>query len=209
MHGICRIFGAGEPGGPSFVPQEADILIAADGGYLRLRELGLMADVILGDFDSAPNPGQGIALNPIKDETDMQAAVNYARTLGCRRFHIYGGLGGRLSHTLANIQMLAALSQVGCEVTLFGRNCTVTAITDGQMTFPAAQEGYLSVFAHSECCTGVYESGLKYRLDDATLRNGFALGVSNEFIGENSCVGVKSGTLILMIEEKEKGTEES
>ena len=49
---ICYIFGAGE-----FVPcnitlTESDLVIAADGGYDHLLQIGLRADVVIGDFDS-------------------------------------------------------------------------------------------------------------------------------------------------------------
>ena len=49
---------------------------------------------------------------------------------------------------------------------------------------------------------GVYERGLKYPLEDATLVKENPLGVSNEFTGKESMVSVKEGMLLLIGEER-------
>lgn len=55
----------------------------------------------------------------------------------------------------------------------------------------------MSVFSWSEKSEGVYLRKLKYELNDAVLTNSFPLGVSNEFIGEESSITVKKGTLLV------------
>ena len=50
--GCCIIIGAGECTGLLQPVEEADCLIAADGGLAHVKNLGLTPDVILGDFDS-------------------------------------------------------------------------------------------------------------------------------------------------------------
>ena len=59
----------------------------------------------------------------------------------------------------------------------------------------------ISVFSMTDVSTGIWEKGLKYTLDDAALKNDKALGVSNEFIGEESSISVQEGTLLVMWEE--------
>ena len=199
---ICYIFGAGGHYGLPPVPAPGDFVIAADGGLTYLEQHGLPPDLVIGDFDSLPKiPQSGvntIVLPKEKDDTDMVAALREGKNRGYRVFHIYGGTGGRLDHTLANIQCIADLAQKGFQGYLFDRNTVITAIHNDNLTFPASAHGTVSVFAHTETCTGVYERGLKYPLTDAMLTNTYPLGVSNEFTGVNSEISVGSGTLIVI-----------
>lgn len=201
---ICVIFGAGTefPDKISF-PESERLIIAADGGLNKLKELGITPDRVVGDLDSldrAPENGDFTLLPHIKDTTDTFEAVQIGIKEGFTEFQIYGGTGGRLDHTLANIQLAAQLSQNGCKALVYGRNYVVTAVTDGVLRLPARDGGYISVFAHSDECTGVTIRGLFYEVSDVTLKNDFALGVSNEFIGKPAEISVKQGTLIVYYE---------
>ena len=55
-NGTCYIFGAGEKTSCTIDLESKDLVIAADGGYDYLVDLGLRADVVLGDFDSVTSP---------------------------------------------------------------------------------------------------------------------------------------------------------
>ena len=192
---ICYIFGAGSFFDDKPSPAAEDYVIAADGGYRYTQELGVTPDLIIGDFDSlgkAPDFPNVIKLKPEKDETDLAER-------GCTEFRIYGGTGGkRTDHTIANLQLLAYLSCKKLRGFLYGENEIFTAITDTQISFPSSMSGYISVFAHSNTCEGVTIKGLKYELDNYTLTNNIALGVSNEFTGTESYIKVKNGTLIIV-----------
>lgn len=200
---LCYIVGAGEFSG-GFIPEKDDFVIAADGGYEHLKNAGIRADIIIGDFDSLserPSHQTIIELSKEKDDTDMMAALREGLARGYKSFMLYGGMGGRLDHTLANIQLLAYISQNGSRGYLIGSDMTITAITDGAIELPARQSGYISAFSHSDTSTGVYEKGLKYRLDDAVLHSSYPLGVSNEFIGKPAVISVKKGTLVITIQK--------
>jgi thiamine pyrophosphokinase len=197
----CILVGAGSFDGMLIRPQDGDLVIAADGGYTYLKELGIEPDVLLGDFDSLKRVPEHRHLerhSPIKDDTDMALAAAYAMEQGYRRFLIYGGLGGRLDHTIGNLQLLIGLSRQGAEAYLIGEGNIITAITQERVTFSSEAEGMISVFCMSEPAHGVWERGLKYTLTDATLVCDKALGVSNEFTGQESFIEVRGGTLVLM-----------
>ena len=198
--GVCYIVGAGENFGLDFDPGEEDFVIAVDAGFWFLEDRGLRMDLVIGDFDTLhyiPKHPNVIALEPEKDDTDMLAAVREGARAGYRRFCLYCGTGGRLEHTMANLQMLAGMSREGMEGFLFGRDSVITAVTDNSLAFPGGTSGYVSVFSHSGQSAGVYLEGLKYRLEDALLTNGYPLGVSNEFTGEESRISVRDGTLLV------------
>lgn len=201
---ICVIFGAGNefpddielPGGDLF-------FIAADGGLNTMKRLGLTPQHIVGDLDSLDTqPDEEIftRLPHIKDTTDTLEAVKIGQAHGCTEFHIFGGTGGRFDHTLANIQLAAMLSQQGQQAFIYGHNYVLTAVTDGAISLPCRESGFVSVFAHSDVCRGVGITGLMYELENAELKNTFALGVSNEFIGKPAEITVQSGTLCIYYE---------
>ena len=128
----------------------------------------------------------------------MHAAVDTGIGKGYAEFHIYGACGGRLDHTLANIQLLASLAERRMKAFIHDGETVVTAVCNGSICFPKNCEGYISVFSHTEKCTGVYIRGLKYTLENAMLSNSFPLGVSNEFIGCNSEIVIGNGTAIII-----------
>lgn len=205
MDKICYIVGAGEDCGLDFVPKSDDLVIAADGGYAVLEAARIAPHVVIGDFDSlgaAPKEDRVITLPTVKDVTDTYAAIDYALERGYDTFYLYGCTGGRVDHTIANIQTAAALAAQGKRCLIFSKTQIITAISSETVTFSEQSEGFLSVFAHSDICKGVCLKGLKYELDGAELTNGFPLGVSNEFIGKKATVTIGSGTAILVYDRK-------
>ena len=197
----CLIFAAGEYFETAPRIDSGDYIIAADGGYDYLCALGIVPDIAVGDFDSAAAiPPDSITkrLAAEKDETDTAAAINLALEKGFKALHIYGGTGGRLDHTLANIQCLAGLTERGCTGFLYGEDTVITAVKNGSLSFPNGGRGIVSVFSHSDESTGVFETGLKYSLDNATLKNNVCLGISNELTDAPARISVESGTLIVM-----------
>ena len=177
-------------------------MIAADAGLRYLEEMNIVPDLIVGDFDTlnyVPEKDNVLKLPAEKDDTDMFMAVKEGIKAGYAEFHIYCGTGGRIDHTIANLQMLSYLSENGMQGYLFHKDCVFTMITNRELAFEAVDSGYVSVFSHTEKSTGVYLRNLKYELNDAVLTNSFPLGVSNEFIGKESSISVKNGTLLISV----------
>lgn len=198
---VCYVIGAGDFHGPLPDVRPSDFVIAADGGYTHWHAQGGRIDLLVGDFDSLPSMPEDVetmALPVEKDDTDMLAALRVGLARGYRLFHLYGGTGGRLDHTLANIQCLAYLTTQGARGFLHSQDDILTAFADGAIAFPAGSEGILSVFSLTDQSTGVYETGLKYALDNATIANTFPVGVSNEFTGSPCRVSVRKGTLLAL-----------
>lgn len=204
MSKTCYIVGAGEHYGLDIAPGEADLLAAADGGYARVVEAGLRPDVVIGDFDSlgkTPDAEQVICLPRVKDVTDTWAAVEWGMEQGATEFRLYGCTGGRVDHTLANVQTAAAIAEKGMHCLLFGKDQIITALGRGTVLFPAGCTGYISVFSFTDSCT-VTLQGLRYELEHARLSSRFPLGVSNEFAGTPACVRVEEGTALLVFDRK-------
>lgn len=204
MGKICYIVGAGEDYGLDFSPQQGDLVIAADGGYGKLKEADIRPDLVIGDFDSlgyTPCEDQVIILPTVKDVTDTWAAITQAKERGFREFHLYGCTGGRVEHTLANIQTAAAVAEQGMHCLIFDKDQIITAICSETVRFSEKAAGYLSVFSYSQICRDVTLKGLKYELDRAELTSSFPLGVSNEFVGKEAAVTVGCGIAVLVYDK--------
>lgn len=199
MAKTCCIIGAGAVTALP-VPQDA-FVICADGGLSSAERFGITPDLIVGDFDSLGSVPQGrnVIVHPVeKDETDSFLALRLGLERGCDRFVFYGCLGGRLDHTLANIQHLQYLAERGAEGILVGGHETLTVVKNGVLRFPAEQSGGISVFSLSDKSEGVAIKGLHYEAENVTLTNSFPLGVSNRFEGREAEISVKSGVLLVV-----------
>ncbi len=197
---ICHIVGAGPfcQWGPQ--PQPGDLVIAADGGYGHLTRWGLTANLVVGDFDSGPRPDhpQVVLLPREKDVTDTWAAAQLGRERGYQVFHIYGGLGGQLDHTLANIQLLCHMAGLGEVGYLLDDQLAVTAVANARCCLPLTLRGRVSIFAQGGEATGVTLSGFHYPLSEASLSPAMPLGVSNEATGPAPWVQVRTGRLVIL-----------
>lgn len=199
MDKVCYIVAAGDWYGDVIQKREQDLVIAVDGGYDHVLQMGIVPDITVGDFDSvqAALPDEHvIRLNPVKDETDTLYAIGVAKERGYRNIFIYGGTGGsRLSHTLANVQTLLYYKDLFA--VLVDKEEAVFLLHDAMVRFSQACEGYLSVFSITEKSYGVTERGLKYEIENATLSASFPVGVSNEFLGIESSISVEKGALLV------------
>ena len=187
-------------------PVQGDYVIAADRGFDSLMAYGVTPNLAVGDFDSLghrPSHPNVIQLPAEKDDTDMVYAIRKGLELGYRRFVLLGGVGGRLEHTLGNLQLLDWLALHGAQGFLAGEKTAATCLRDGKsISFPPSMTGYLSVLCNSGTAEGVTLSGLKYPLEDYTLTGSFPLGVSNQFLGVEAAVSVEKGSLLLIWEDK-------
>ena len=198
----CVIFGAGDYFGDETVPENS-FVIAADGGVAVCCEKGIKPDLIIGDFDSlghVPEAENRIILPEIKDDTDMIAAVKEGLKRDCKVFYLYGGTGGRISHTLANIDTLEYIENRGATGYLNDKEEVLTVTSKG-LNFYKDYKGYLSVFAKGGDAL-ISESGFKYELNKKLITSSFPLGVSNEFIGQNCALTVHSGTVLVAIQKQ-------
>lgn len=179
-----------------------DAILAVDGGFAFLSRLGIKPDVVLGDFDSlgyVPEGEDVRQFSPHKDKSDLELALELAVAEGHRALEVYGALGGRLDHTLANIQLLARYAELGFRVCAWGaREVVHYVVGPGVCEFPPFESGTVSVFSLTPRSTGVTERGLAYPLDDAVLTDRTTLGLSNEFTGQKASVSVEEGTLIIL-----------
>ena len=196
----CYIFGSALGFPKDFKPQEGDLVIGADAGYLKLESLGLTPHLPVGDFDSLGVIPQNceIIKHPVKkDDTDTMLAVKIGYDRGYRNFCLCGCAGKRLDHTLANLQTLSYIAEKGGKAYLIGDDYIASAIKEDTISFNDSQKGNISVFSATDCCE-VSITGLLYPVDRAKVTYDFPLGVSNSFIGEKAEITIHKGTAIII-----------
>lgn len=181
-------------------PQEQDLVIGADRGYFTLVENGIKPNIAIGDFDSCE--GEIDCKNTIvfpvkKDYTDSALAIKYACEHGYKKIVVFGGIGGELDHTIANMSLVAEYTEKEIDISFVDGENILFAIHNSSIFFDKQAKGRISVFSFGDKATGVTESGLLYTLDKFELTNKVALGVSNEFIGESAQITVDEGTLLI------------
>lgn len=208
MEGTCLIVSGGDF---APLPEElhgAPCVIACDRGYVYAERLGLAPDLIVGDFDSAPPPAAGAAVKRYpsrKDDTDTMLAAREAIARGFADVAICCAFGGRLDHTLANVQTAAWLVAHGARARLYGADAEATAFGAGVARIPRREGWSLSVFALSDRCEGVTLRGVKYECENETLTNAFPLGVSNVWMAETAEISLRSGILLTLMSRLGEG----
>ena len=175
----CVLVASGEFCKEQFSADAQDFVIAVDGGYSYIKDL-CAVDLAVGDFDSLGYVPEGIATlrhDPVKDYTDTYLAFEEAYKMGYDEFVVYGALGGRLDHTIANLQCAYDFAKKGVKVELVGKDCIIQVVT-GKKTIGGRKGQTFSLLAFDKA-RGVYIKNGKYPLNDAPLDNTFPLGVSN------------------------------
>lgn len=184
-------------------PKGDDLRIAADSGYNNAARLGEKTDIFIGDMDSSgavslPQSTEVITLNPEKDLTDTQAAVELAIERGCRDLIIVGGIGTRLDHTVSNMYILEDLYLRGVYAVMVNGKNRVRYIRGTSTLIARSAYRYVSVIAADEKVKGVDIEGCKYPLKNARLSRRLQFAVSNE-ITENCClISVRRGGIFII-----------
>lgn len=187
-------------------------LIAADGGAAHVLAVGLVPDLVVGDFDSLA-PGDRARLEalgvellvaaPDKDESDMELCLLSALERGATHITIVGALGlARPEHGLANLLLLADPRLDGVDVEIAGRGSRIWRIGTPDGPAEAVIEGdagdFVSLFPLETAVEGVTTVGLRFPLADETLPLGPSRGLSNELTTGSARVATRRGRLIVI-----------
>ena len=203
----CLIVSGGSPPSEQLLKQHitgASLVIAADGAANLFKRLHMLPHVLIGDFDSAEKPSVQaleqmgaaiIRLKREKNETDTQAAVDYAIEAGVSCITLLGATGMRTDHLLANLSMLVRAERAGVHCRIIDKYNEIFAATGtielnghiGQTISIIPLTGDVSVSA----------TNLKYPLDHLELCIGSSRGISNEFLKNTARITVNGGYALI------------
>ena len=189
--------------------EESCDYFGVDKGALSLAEKGIAMRVAIGDFDSVQEEDlsliqqysdEVIRLNPIKDDTDGQSAIEKAVSLGYDQIEIIGGLGGRIDHELINLRL--AMKYPGKVVLKDERNL-IKAYPVGNHEVSKGEYPYFSFFTDSSAVLTLI--GFAYPLDRKTITYEDLYTVSNELKGETGIfINEKNPVLLIRSRDEKK-----
>ncbi len=211
MQRLVFIIAGGEMDDLRFLRRQIDrhkplALICADGGARYLRDLNVTPDRIVGDLDSLEAilldsyTQRGVEIRrhpPAKDDTDTALALAAACELAPEAVWIFGGLGGRLDHTLANLSLLLDGEARGIPVKFLDRWCEVYLVgpRGSARGRPGQTVSLLPLFGEAQ---GVTLTGFEYPLTEGNLSMARPIGVSNRLTKKEGLISISSGRLVVI-----------
>ncbi|WP_352400259.1 thiamine diphosphokinase [Anaerotignum sp.] len=186
---------------------DVDILICCDAGMEHTKALGLTPDYIVGDFDSV---GQDVLEFykekniPIyqfpakKDQTDMQLGIHLALEKGATDLILFGGIGSRFDHTLANAHLLLGLLKKGIRARLVDENNCIELV-DKPITIHGKVGDLVSTIPLSMMVRGITLTGFAYPLTNRDLAlDDELVAVSNVLAQEDGKIYLTEGYLFVI-----------
>lgn len=190
---------------------EDDYFIVCDGGLNHCKPLGIVPDMIVGDFDSFDKDKielatgdrplktpKIIALPREKDDTDTFYAVKEALKLGFTEFLLLGVIGQRFDHSLVNISVLLYLKDQGASGIIIDDYSEMKLVGVNPVTV-SSDCAYFSLMCVAGDVSGVTVRGAKWNLENAEIKTSYQYGISNEVVDKKGAVvSVENGTLLLV-----------
>ena len=209
------IFANGDAPDPEIVRhwvEQADLIIAADGGTRHALSAGVVPHVVIGDLDSLAETdraqldrsGVQLIVHPRhKDYTDLELALRYALEQGAKEIIIVSALGGRWDQSLANLLLLTLPELAQVFTRIIDHHLSIQVIRDRAEIAGRAGDT-LSLIALKGDAHSVTIEGCEYPLLDATLPFGATLGISNVLAQPIAKITVKQGMILTLHAQHEE-----
>ncbi|MEI6315920.1 MAG: thiamine diphosphokinase, partial [Syntrophus sp. (in: bacteria)] len=166
----------------------------------------IIPDLIIGDMDSLEEEllrhfeEKGVAVAPYpvrKDETDTQLALERALAMDPEEILIFGAMGRRLDHTMANLGLLMMGPEKGVPIKLVDEDCEVFVMA-GAATVSGKKGQTVSIFPWGGEARGITLEGFEYPLEGATMNLARPCGISNRLTEEEGRIRVDEGCLLVI-----------
>ncbi len=179
-----------------------DYILCADSGYHNAEKIGVVPNLVIGDFDSSKKSGVPtgvpVMVLPVeKDRTDLHECIVCAMEKGATEILLFGARGSRLDHSLAAISLLYMGLEQGVHIRLIDEHNEIFMFE--KHIEIKKREGYKLSLLPLTAARGICTKGLYYGLHDASMFWGNPYGVSNEFIADEASVTVESGVMMVVL----------
>ncbi len=179
-----------------------DFIVACDGGLEKIDRLELKPDILIGDFDSA-SPElldkfanvKKLKFDIDKDFTDLDLAIEYCVQKKPKEIIVFGAIGGRVDHSLLNVELLKRYTYDGANIMFCDENNEMF-VTDKSVDVKK-EKHYFSLIALTDECV-ITLKGTKFELTNRKINSFESLTISNEIINDYANLEVHSGKLLVI-----------
>jgi len=181
--------------------EEIGDYIGVDAGALYLASNHIHMKYAIGDFDSIKEDELDlvkeysdnlIKLNPIKNDSDSEACLTYISDK-YDELVIYGGIGGRLDHTLVNVRLL---NKYPNKLIMKDKNNKSRVFSEGEYVIKKEEYKYISFFTFDK--TTISLKGFKYSLNQTILTSNDLYTLSNEIVNDKGILTIHDGKLLVI-----------
>ena len=185
------------------------VVVVLDRAILRVLDLGIKVDVLLGDFDSDGN-ATGLDLDlirreqyplevihtPDQNKTDLEKGIEYLIGRGHAAVNIVWATGRRADHSLTNMTNIVRYKNQIKLVMFDNFSRIFPLVGQYEKWYEAGTPLSLVPVGTVE---GIVTEGLRYNLHNESLRLGYRSGNSNEAAQDGFVrVSARSGDLLIM-----------
>lgn len=190
-----------------------EVIIGVDAGMEFLYDSKIMPDVVIGDFDSVNESVldyyvnqehiEICSLNPEKDMTDTESAIQYAIAHEADEITILGATGNRLDHVFGNVALLGMGLEHKVYMEIVDANNRIRMF-DQPVTIRRKEMfgQFLSLIPYTDVVKNVTLKGLKYPLENYDMGGFHSLGISNELAADTAEISFTDG-ILLVIESRD------
>ncbi len=188
------------------IATEHDLLLATDGAAHRAVGLGLVPDILCGDFDSiqldvahAEFPNARFIPTPDQEQADLEKALQVAQAQGATAVTIIGATGNRLDHTLSAFAILLRHHRE-LPLCLRDENSAIIAVsgteeTPGECVLSTEMEDTISLLSFDGLAR-ITLTGVRWPLRDERLQYA-TRGISNLAAADRVSVQVWGGAILV------------
>lgn len=178
-------------------------IFCADGGAKNFVKYRIKPKEVWGDFDSldkdeiewlSNNEVLLKKFNSDKDFTDGELLIEYVTKLGYDKVYIYGGWGGRIDHTLTNINLVFKYDNI-----IFKGEKEELFKVQPNDRFYNLEGKTVSFIPMSDRVEGLTLIGFQYLLKDFLLKRGASLCMSNVIVENRATINFRKGELLAII----------
>ena len=187
--------------------EQYDYIICADGGANHTYNMDIVPDYIIGDLDSVEieivsyyeNCGIRFEKFPSKkNETDTELCIYLADKLKAKEIHFVGALGGRIDHTIANINLLYYVRQMNIVPKILSEKEQVYIAINEEITIHGNKGDTISIIPINGDAKGVTLTNLEYPLNNYDMKFYLPLGISNVMLNKECKLKVEDGSILII-----------